>query len=90
MENAHKPFIPRDEPKSWIVFDLAVLTGFLVAGPAMASAYFLGPVWLEMLGKSLFLISWLTAAVMFCTYVARKFAGRYAELQERDWREQVW
>lgn len=87
MEDGRKSFIPRDEAKSWVVFDLAVLIGVLLAGLSMLGAYLLGLRWLEVFGKTLLFGCWVVAAIML--YVVRELDGRYSELQEHNWHCQL-
>jgi len=50
QNNSTKPFLPRDKPKSWIVFIICGLAGLLIAGPLMFSGIMFEIEALEFLG----------------------------------------
>ena len=90
QDDSSKSFIPRDKPKSWVVFILAFLGGVFVGGPIlMLAAMFELPI-LYSLANLVFVTAWATAAVMGCVFAIGMVTGKYVEIQERPWSEQVW
>ncbi|MDD2274139.1 MAG: hypothetical protein PHP95_05585 [Desulfuromonadaceae bacterium] len=85
-----KPFIPRDKPKSWIIGILAGLTGLLIAGPLLFVGYFFRLQLLQYLGRTLFVVCWLTFALMWLLVIAQSLRGKYKKMSEKEWRDQVW
>ena len=85
-----KPFIPRDKPKSWIIFICAGLIGLLVAGPIAIGGSILEIRLLGMIGVFLFFLCWAAMAVMFVVGFISKIFGHWKDLQEKDWKDQVW
>ena len=88
-EKITKPFIPRDKPKSWVIGILGVLiglggglTGFIGAGMKIAPLYYLG--------ISVFVVCWIAAFPSMLFFVFRNFSGRYRNLEERNWKDQLW
>lgn len=85
-----KPFIPRDKPKSWIIGILAGLTGLLIAGTLLFVGYFFRLQLLQYLGRTLFVVSWITFALMWLLFIAQSLRGKYKKMSEKEWRDQVW
>lgn len=85
-----QPFIPRDKPKSWVLGVLSGLVGLIVAGPMMfAGGYFdLGLV--KGIGITMFVICWLTFATSWLVFVVRMLKGKYRDIQDREWCDQLW
>jgi hypothetical protein len=82
-----QPFIPRDKPKSFVIFVSAGLVALLVCGPiAFLGAYFeFEP--LRYLG---FIGAFSCAAAMFVSWPVFMFGlltGKYRELPQREWTE---
>ena len=84
-----KSFIPRDKPKSWVVFVLSALL-CLAFGLCTfaAAAYDLTIV--KVIFIAGFVACWTVAAVAGITCGIGMAIGRYADLQERPWQDQVW
>lgn len=87
---ANKPFIPRDKPKSWIVFICTGLIAVLVAGPIAISGSILEIKSLKMTGVFLFMFCWVTMFVMFVVGMISRIMGKWKNIQEREWKDQVW
>jgi len=84
-----RPFIPRDRPKSWVVFVLACLTGLFFGVVAVFAAW-RGLSIVENLSRILFFASWLAGAASWLYWRVGTSSGQYQNLPERSWREQVW
>ena len=90
QDDSRKSFVPLDKPKSWVVFMLAFLGGVFVGGPIlMLASIFEFPI-LHSLASLVLLSAWATAAVMGCVFAIGMVTGKYIEIQERPWSEQVW
>ena len=85
-----EPFIPRDKPKSWVIFICAGLIGLLGFGPLMFIGAWLHIRLIEWLGNTGFVLSWATMAAMSPILIANTFTGKYRNLKPRPWKEQVW
>lgn len=85
-----KSFLPRDKPKSWIVFVISMLVGLLVAGPlAIVGIVFqIGD--LESAGRLLFICSWSVGVAMWFVFISHSIRGRYKNIKESNWSEQLW
>jgi hypothetical protein len=85
-----RPFFPRNKPKSWVVAISAGLIALLVAGPLMLLGKLLAWSWLFGSGVTLFMLCWATFVLMWLVGVVGLLSGRYRQMIERDWDEQVW
>ena len=84
-----RPFIPRDRPKSWVIFVLACLAGLLF-GIVAVFATWRGLSAVESLSRVLFFLCWLAAAMCWLYWRVGTASGQYHNLPERPWRDQVW
>ena len=85
-----KPFLPRDKPKSWIVFIICGLAGVLIAGPLAIAGILADIQAIKSIGTMLFWCCWIVAAAMWFVYISRSILGHYKSIEDRDWRQQVW
>jgi hypothetical protein len=85
-----KPFIPKDKPKSWVIFTLACLSGLLVAGPILIGGNILKIKAISTIGMALFILCWSVAAIVWVIYITHFLAGHYKQIEERDWKDQIW
>ena len=85
-----RPFIPRDKPKSWVIFICGVLIALLGFGPVamFGGALEIGP--LYYLGVAGFVACWVAATVAWLVFIVGLIAGKYRKLPPRPWSEQVW
>lgn len=85
-----RPFIPRDKPKSFVVFICAGLLGLLIFGPIA----FLGGLReisaIYYLGAGGFVVCWTVMAINMLVFFVGLIGGKYRDLQPRAWKEQVW
>lgn len=86
---ATRPFIPRDKPRPWIVFVLAVIVELGFGLVSIVGA------WLKIeplyrLGYASLISAWAVGVVAFITLCIGAASGRYRNLAERDWKDQVW
>jgi hypothetical protein len=81
-----KPFIPRDKPRSWVVFMLSALLGLAFGLCAFAAASCGWPI-----AKAIFIagfaVCWAVAALAGVTCGIGMATGRYGNLREEPWRE---
>ena len=85
-----RPFIPRDKPKSWVIFICAGLIGLLGFGPIafLGAAYEITAAYY--LGISGFALCWAVGALTWFVFMAGLLTGKYRNLPARSWSEQVW
>jgi len=84
-----KPFIPRDKPRSWIVFVLSVLLGLAFGLCAFAAGSYGWSIAKTVLTTGFAACSGV-AALAGITCGIGMATGRYGNLQEKPWRDQVW
>ncbi len=84
-----KSFIPRDKPKSWVVFVVSALLGLAFGLSAFAAAAYDLPI-VKAIFIAGFVACWAVVAVAGVTCGIGMATGRYADLQERPWQDQVW
>lgn len=85
-----KPFIPRDKPKSWVVFVCAGLVALLGFGPVLFLAKFLDSSALFSVGEAGLTVC---AGLMFLSwpvFMIGLLMGKYKNLPEKEWKDQVW
>ena len=90
QQAGRKPFLPRDKPRSWVLFILCCLTGLLVAGPLLLIGSVFEIRAIESFGRTLFWCCLITAALMWAVFMFRSAAGRYDRIVARDWKDQIW
>ena len=90
QNTSKNPFLPRDKPKSWILFVISALAGLLIAGPLFFSGIMLEMEALQFLGGLLFWCFWIAGALMWFVFISRSIAGHYKGIGDRDWSEQIW
>jgi hypothetical protein len=83
------PFIPRNTPKSFIVAILGGLSGLASGGIAFFGHY-LGSTLLLDGGRVLFGLCALVTLPMMAVFLINKLLGKYTQIVERPWDEQVW
>ena len=88
--NSEKSFIPKDKPKSWVLFILGCLSGLLVAAPIAISGVTLKVQVIKTIGISLFIGFLVFGAIMYFVYIISLAKGRYKDIESRDWKEQIW
>lgn len=84
-----RPFIPRDKPKSGVIFILACLVGLAIGLVGFAAAW-AGISWLKSIFMLLFFTCWLVAAASWFVLMFGMLTGRYRNMQPKEWREQLW
>ena len=91
MPNADKkPFIPRDKPKSWVVLIIAILVGLLIGTPILFVSAIYDLSVLHSIGTTIFVGAWMTGVIMACVFVIGILRGKYGDIQDLPWSEQVW
>lgn len=85
-----EPFIPRDKPKSLVVFICAGLSALLVFAPIIGMGIYFGTNWLRQVGVLGFVACWGVMAVSGVVSTLRNWSGYYKNLVPRDWKDQVW
>lgn len=82
--------LPHDKPKSLILFLAALLAGLLVFLPLAIVGLSLERIPMFLTGTAGVAVSWLLAAAMGFLFAFGLHAGRYKEMHELPWRQQVW
>jgi hypothetical protein len=82
--------IPRDKPKSLILFLAFLVAGVFLFAPMAAVGLSMEKVPMFLTGTAGVAITFLTAASMALLFAAGLHAGRYREMHELPWRDQVW
>ena len=84
-----RPFIPRDKPRSWVIFTLAGLVGFGCGLCAFGAA---SQGWLaaKAVLTAAFLTSWGVMVVSGAVLGVGMLTGRYKKVRDKPWRDQVW
>ena len=77
-------------PKSGIVIIIVSLIALLVAGPMMFGGLFIELNWLLQIGKILFTICVFIWLIMFVIFNVGHFKGKYKQMCENDWKNQIW
>jgi hypothetical protein len=85
-----QPFIPRDKPKSWVLFICAALIALLFFGPIIGVGIYFDATWLRQLGMFGFFACWCVGAAAGVVLTVGNLSGRYRNLQATDWKDQVW
>ena len=86
---ARRPFLPENKPRSWVIGVSAGLLGLFFGLLAFAAAWFELQT-LKSLLLVLFAACWVVFAASWLVFAAKLASGRYASVQSRPWREQVW
>ena len=84
-----RPFIPRDKPKSFVIFSLAGLVGLGagLVGYGLGSLGFEGGQWVAI---AIFTVCWAVGAGALLLYTVQYLSGAYEKLEPRPWSEQKW
>lgn len=90
MNKNKKPFFPKDKPKSWVIGISSGLIGLLVAGPIMFLGIYIEVDLIKVLGTIMFVLCWAAFAIAWVVYALGLLSGKYRDLQEKEWSEQVW
>jgi len=85
-----EPFIPRDKPKSWVIFISACLVGLLVFAPVAFLGVALEIQFLRYIGMAGLVACWTAAVLSWIVFRLGTASGKYRNLSARDWKEQVW
>jgi hypothetical protein len=82
--------IPRDKPRTWVIFIGAVFLAVLVCGPigVMGVLLHLNP--LYRFGVMAFIACWFVAVIALLVFLPGHLSGKYRDLPARPWKEQVW
>jgi hypothetical protein len=83
-----RSFIPRDAPKSLVIGVIAVLSG-LAAGAITFLGHYLGSSILFEGGRIFVYLCAPVALPMIAIGVIKALSGRYAQIQERSWHDQI-
>jgi len=84
-----KPFIPRNKPRSWVIFICACLLGLGFGLLGLAFALF-GLKSVAFLPIALFVVSWFIGGIFWLVFISGLISGRYINIQHKQWSEQVW
>ena len=81
---------PHDKPKSLLVFLAGLTIGLVIFVPLAITGLALEKVGLFLTGSAGIAATWLPAAFMGFLFTAGLYAGRYKQMEDRPWRDQVW
>ncbi len=90
QDNTKKPFIPKDKPKSWVMLIMAILVALLIAAPILVVSAIFDVAFLYAIGRLIFVGAWAIGAVMVCIFLFGVITGKYGDVREAPWSEQVW
>jgi len=90
MNKNKKSFFPKDKPKSWVIAVSSALMGLLVAGPIMFLGIYTEVKLVKTIGTIMFVLCWAVFAITSCVCAAGMLTGKYRNLQEKEWKEQLW
>ena len=83
------PF-PHDKPKSLIIFFVGLFAGLLVFLTLAVVGLTLEKIAMFLTGSAGVAVSWLLAGAMGFLFAAGLRSGRYKDLHQLPWRQQVW
>lgn len=86
----HKPFIPRDKPKSWVLFLVFCMSGLLIAGPTMFLGIYFKINIIDKIGSLLFTLCWIAGVASWFVFVVGMITGKYRNIKEQEWSKQLW
>jgi hypothetical protein len=87
--SSKRPFLPTDKPKFWITFVLAGLTG-LAAGLVAFVSSLAGLELVSNVFKVVFVICWAIGAFSCIGLFAGTLTGKYQNLTDQRWKDQLW
>lgn len=90
MNDFHHVHVPRDKPKSLILFLASLAVGLVIFLPMAVTGLSLEKVPFFLTGAAGVGVTFITAAFMALLFASGLHAGRYREMHELPWREQVW
>ena len=85
-----KRFIPKNKPKSWVVFIISILVALLVAVPIVFAGAYFHIESFEHIGNTLLILCILLFIPSWLVFPAGALKGKYRNLVARDWGEQLW
>ena len=85
-----KPFIPKDKPKSWILGIISALIALLIIGPILFIGAYLGNEFIKGIGYLLFISCWLVFTVTWLIFIVGLISGKYKNIEEKKWADQLW
>ncbi len=83
-----RSFLPADKPKLWILSLIFMMADILVVAPLMFVMNALG--WHTLILAKLFGYLVVLGLACFAVFLVRYVMGRYANLEAKPWRDQVW
>ena len=90
MNKQKKSFFPKDKPKSWVIAVSSALMGLLLAVPVMLLGMYLEIDLVKAIGTIMFVLCWAVFAITSCVCAVGMLTGKYRNLKEKEWREQLW
>lgn len=82
--------LPHDKPKSLILFLTSLLAGLVIFLPLAVVGLTLEKITMFLTGTTGVALSWMLAGAMGFLFATGLRAGRYREMHELPWRQQVW
>ena len=90
QDDSKKPFLPRDKAISWTITIICGLVAVLIAGPLAISGIVFEVSVLVTAGKLLFWSCWFVGVAMGAVFLSGLLTGRYKDIGDRDWQDQLW
>ena len=81
---------PHDKPKSLVIFLAGLFAGLLVFLPLAVVGLTLEKIAMFLTGSAGVAVSWLLAGAMGFLFATGLRSGRYKEMHDLPWRQQVW
>ena len=73
-----------------MIFILFGLAGLLVAGPIIFTGIYFELDIIKSIGTIIFTACWFVAAISWVAFMAGMLSGKYHNIQEQQWGDQLW
>ena len=90
MRLRNSSLIPRNKPKSVVIFFLVLLFSICVAAPIAWAGVYLELGSMKSFGIFLSFMGILAALICLSVYFAGVFSGKYKNIQDQEWNKQLW
>lgn len=85
----YKSFIPRDKPKSLVIFILSLLTGLLIAVPLAIISILIKIKILAYASKYLLIFCGTVCLIMWIIFFFKGLNGEYKNVDSKPWKDQL-
>ena len=90
VTKSEKSFIPRNVPKSWVICILLGMFFLFIDLPIILLGVYLKLEIMITIGKMLFFIILFSGFPWAVIFFAHHIVGAYENIEEKDWKDQVW